>query len=1076
MVSRGAEGASSGVENVLAEYGLAILETARHGTASEASHYRPLELFLERMARVTGTGPVRALAMPRLGGALCPDLQVLSDSGRIVGYVEAKPPGTDIGGLHGSEQIRRYRRSFPNLLLTDFRAFDLFRDEQLVASVGDRWTDAGAGNGLVPLLTSFLSHEPAPIRSAGELARGLADRARHLKDMIEARLLRELPGGDLPPGDLAGYYRAFSEHLIADLAPSAFADLYAQTLAFGLFAARTRTRDATGFGLATAASVVPESVGVLRDAFRYISIADPPDEVRWILDDLVDLLRAADVDRIFRRWFHDGRGGDPIVHFYETFLERYDSEERERRGVFYTPLPLVSYVVRSVHRLLIDALDFPLGLADPRVRLLDPAAGTLPFVTEAWKVAREAHAEAYGAGAFASLRPHLLGRFAAFELMMAPYAVGHLKIGYLLEEWAMPLGPRESFPFFLTNTLEGAPLAQSDLPGMASLSRESLAAERLKKDPADGEDAVNVIVGNPPYRGHSANRDGWIDELMRDGYERPGGDPGGGARDDGYYRVEGEPLGEKNPKWLRDDYVKFLRFAQWKIDRAGEGVVALVLNHGYLDNPTFRGLRESLLASFDRLYLLDLHGNPNKREEAPDENVFAIQQGVSVALLVKKRGIAKGVFRADLRGSRREKLDWLAEHDVESTVWTAIEPRTPHFLFGALDRAAAERYRGFVPLTEIFPVRSVGVVTGRDGFAIDRSWRELQRRLTTFAATPPSDPVTDLFLTLRRTRTWDPQEALSAVRADDDWKRRIVPILYRPFDSRWVFYSDAVIERPRRSVMEHMLRVDNLGLVVPRQGRDGTGALVTDRIVGHKAVSAYDINSLFPLWLAAPAADAAAPARQSVLFGAEGPAGEGSALDVRPNVAPRIAKALAAAYGAPVEPRDLLAYVYAVLHAPAYRRRYAELLELDFPRIPFPRRAAALRALAALGERLIALHLLRDPSLDRPTVRLEGPAKPLDLGPKPVDYRPEERRVVVSAAGHAFIGLEPEVWETEIGGHQVLRRYLRDRARSRLSRDEIETFCRTATALAATRALHDELDRAYREVEEGVLTLAAGSG
>lgn len=1059
-------------DDAVARFDVEVARLAASASASEASFYPALTGLIEAIGRSLRT-PVRPVLLPRLGGGLCPDVQVVTGTDRVVGYVEAKLPGTDLKAVSGSRQLRRYKEAFPNLLLTDFRDFVLYRDGDRVATRRSR-----DGDGLRPLLDGFLAHDPAPARSAGELAKAMAHRTRHLKDMIEARLAEELEEGEASAGgrgrELAGFYRAFSEHLIADLEPSEFADLYAQTLAFGLFAARTRISEDDGarFDLGSAARAVPETVGILRDAFRYISIADPPQAVRWILQDLVDLLGAADVDTIFRRWFHDGRGGDPIVHFYETFLERYDSDERERRGVYYTPLPLVSYVIRSVHRLLVEALEWPLGLADPRVSLLDPAAGTLPFVTEAWKVAREAHGDVYGPGAAGSLRSHLLGRFAAFELMMAPYAVGHLKIGYLLREWGLPLGPGERFPLYLTNTLEDAAPRQSDLPGMASLSRESMDAVRLQRG-----DGVNVVVGNPPYRGHSANRDGWIDELIRSGYERPDGESPG-DRDDGYYRVEGEPLEERNTKWLRDDYVKFLRFAQWKIDRAGHGVVGLVLNHGYLDNPTFRGLRESLLGTFDRLYFLNLHGNPDKRapaEGARDENVFRIKQGVSVALLVKRsgpsRGGAKRVFRADLRGTRREKLDWLAEHDVETTGWTEIEPRAPHFLFQTMDRGVEARYRGFVPLPAIFPVRSVGVITGRDHFALGRSWGELQARFARFAAAPPSDPVGDLWPGLRRTRTWDPQEALRAVRDDDDWKSRIVPILYRPFDSRWIFYSDAVIERPRRAVMEHMLRVANLGLVVPRQGRDAPGALVTDTITGHKAVSAYDINSLFPLWRVEAEERIGPPSRQAVLFGGAGDLPE---PPVRPNVAPRIAEALATAYGGPVEPVDLLAYVYAVLQSPAYRSEYAVLLEIDFPRVPFPRSGDAFRALATLGRRLVDLHLLRAPELEHPSVRLDGPPGPVALCAEPFDHRPEEGCVVVTAAGHGFTGISPEVWETDVGGHRVLRRWLRDRALTLLSREEIEHFCRAASALALARELAPDLDRAYRAVEEGVLPLPGG--
>jgi hypothetical protein len=1056
---------ASDLQAVLAEYHLSLVETERCSRASEGSFYPALQRLIEGTAAALGRRRVQALLLPRPDADLCPDLQVLAGSERVVGYVEAKPPGTDLERVSRSRQLRRYRKAFPNLLLTDFRRFQLFRNDTLVVSVGSFWADAGAGDGLVPLLSTFLDHAHAGLRSAGALAKALAARTRHLKDMIEILLQEELAseegrgagrgsaqrGG--PSGDVVGFYRAFSQHLIADLEVSEFADLYAQTLTFGLFAARTRW-SGNGFGLGTAASAVPETTGVLRDAFRYISLADPPAEVRWILEDLVEVLRGADVDRMFRQWFHEGRGSDPIVHFYETFLEAYDSETRGRRGVFYTPIPLVSYVVRSVDHLLRKYLKFPLGLADERVRLLDPAAGTLPFLTEAWEVAREAFDRAFGTGGEgAFIEGHLLRNFYGLELMMAPYAVGHVKVDYLLREWDAPLAPGERCRLYLTNALEGSALRQSDLPGMASLTRESREAEAVKKDLE-----VNVVVGNPPYSGHSANRGGWIDELLRDGYERPGGE-----RDSGYYRVEGEPLGEKNPKWLRDDYVKFLRLAQWKIDRAGEGVVGLVTNHGYLDNPTFRGLRASLLQSFDRLYLLDLHGHGKKGERPPedraDENVFSIRQGVAVALLVKKPGLSRGVFRADLWGSRREKLDWLASHDVSDTDWTEIAPHRPHFLFARLDPEAEARYEGFVPLPEVFPVRSVGVVTGRDEFALAFERRLLEARIDRFFKWAPGEPVERVWPSLRRTRSWDPETARRRVREDEHWRTRLLPILYRPFDHRWIFYSDAVVERPRRAVMEHMLRGGNLGLVVPRQGRGGGGAFVTRHLAGHKAVSAYDINSLFPLYVAPDP-----PGTGSLFAGADADPGGG----LRSNLGRDLRGRLGRAYGACPSPEEVMGYVYSVLYAPGYRAAYAPLLELDFPRVPWPRERELFRSMAALGGRLIDLHLLRAPDLVPPDVLLEGPKGPMVLD-RPVEHHAAERRVMVSAVGHFFSGIPAAVWEYEIGGYQVLRRWLTDRRATTPSLEEIEVFCKIATALARTLALQEEIDRLYPKVERDLL-------
>jgi len=417
-------------------------------------------------------------------------------------------------------------------------------------------------------------------------------------------------------GHLLGFYEAFQKHLIAGLTLEDFADLYAQTITYGLFAARVRARE--NFNRREAFYAIPHTIGILRDLFRFISLEDLPAQLEWIVDDIAEVLAVADVKGILHQFFHEGKGADPIVHFYETFLSVYDPEERERRGVYYTPEPVVSYIVRSLHQILKERFGKPDGLASAGVTLLDPAAGTMTFVAKAAQVAVKEFIEKYGAaGRESFIRDHILENFYAFELMMAPYAVGHLKMALVLEELGYKLGPEERFKFYLTNTLEMEELAESQLPGLASLAEESHRAGEVKR-----EVPILVILGNPPYSGHSANKGPWIRSLIED-----------------YKYVDGKPLGEKNPKWLQDDYVKFLRFAEWKIAQAGQGVVGMITNHSYLDNPTFRGMRWHLMQTFDEIYILDLHGNSLKKERcpdgSPDQNVFDIQQGVAIAFFLK---------------------------------------------------------------------------------------------------------------------------------------------------------------------------------------------------------------------------------------------------------------------------------------------------------------------------------------------------------------------------------------------------------------------------------------------------------
>jgi Type ISP C-terminal specificity domain len=1014
---------------MLLDYLDRVFTTEQRGDDREESYYPHLLDLLLRCAAHRGRNDVHVTMIPRKTKSCLLDFQVWRGH-RIAGYVEAKRPAANLDLAAESEQLRRYRDTFPNLLLTNFRELRLYRGRDLAAreEIGRLGHEPER---LFDLLDLFLDFETPPSASAASLARQLAWRTRVLAARIGDLLERDEEG----TSDLAGFYQAFSEYLLAGLTSAEFADLYAQTLAYGLLTARWRAP--AGFDRRAAAEHIPRANGILRDAFQLISLGAPAPEIGWIVDDLIDLLAAAPVRKILER-----RTGDPVLHFYETFLAFYDRGLRKRRGVYYTPRPVVSFMVRSVHRLLETRLGRRGGLANPTVTLLDPAAGTLTFPAEAIRCAVDAARSEVGEGSVpALLRDHLLRDFHAFELMMAPYAVGHLKVGLLLEELGHPLGEDERFKLYLTNTLDTGDLEQSSLPGFSSLSRESREAGRIK-----GEQPILVILGNPPWSGHSANRGKGTDRLVREPYAAADG-----RRDEGYHRVDGRPLGERNSKWLQDDYVKFLRFAQRKIDQGGEGIVALVTNHGWLDNPTFRGMRRSLLATFDEIHLLDLHGNSKKRERSPDgtpdDNVFDnVAQGVAIALLVKRPGLPKRVLRADLWGSRGAKLRWLEGHDVETVPWREVIPEAPACLFSPRDACLEEEYARGISLPEIFPEHSAGIVTGRDELVMALDLAELRRRIGFFRGMAMPDDVVRDGYGLRDTGSWSLAEARRRARADGRWEERLTEILVRPFDRRYVFYADYLIERPRKRVMGHLLSVTgNLGLIVPRQHKEEPGALVTDRIAGHKAVSAYDVNTVFPLWL-----------RSGGLLG------EGDRV---PNVAPDLLARLTRDYGEEPSPREILGFTYAVLYSETYRRRYADFLRRDFPRVPFPSDREAFLTLAAQGARLVDLHLLRSDRLERPAVRFEGRGSGrLGTGRAAREYRPAERRVVVNGEGQAFTGIAPEVWAYRIGGHQVLDRWLAVREGRVLALEEIEHFRRVATALRITIEVQERIDEGFTAV------------
>ena len=454
------------------------------------------------------------------------------------------------------------------------------------------------------------------------------------------------------------------------------------------------------------------------------------------------------------------------------------------------------------------------GLASDGVTLLDPAAGTMTFVARAAQQAVAEFEAKYGSGGREDfIRRHILRNFYALELMMAPYAVGHLKMSFFLEELGHRLADDERVPFYLTNTLDMTELEQSRLPGLSALAEESRLAGVVKK-----ETPILLILGNPPYSGHSSNKGKWIRDLI-----------------DEYKQVDGKPLGEKNPKWLQDDYVKFLRFAQWKIEQAGRGVVGMITNHSYLDNPTFRGMRRSLMRAFDDIYILDLHGNALKRETcpdgSPDKNVFDIRQGVAIAFLVKhgnsntdeqdkQDGRTARVHHAERYGTRGSKYAWLDDHDRGSTQWRKLNPVSPFYLFVSRDEALEASYRRFVPVHEIFSAQVVGLFTARDRLTIHWSEEGVWNAVVPFSGMDP-ELARDGWQLGKDARDWKVTMAQKDLIDSGPTREKIVPILYRPFDVRHTYYtgrSRGFICMPRPEVMRHMLAGENVALCIGRQG------------------------------------------------------------------------------------------------------------------------------------------------------------------------------------------------------------------------------------------------------------------
>ena len=988
--------------------------------ATEFSYRAPLQaLFQAAAERLRADGDIDArleiLHEPkREPGIGAPDFRVAAGGG-AVGYVECKKPGQNLDRLLRREQLEKYRALSENILLTDSRRFVLLRGGAKAAEAVLPDSPARAEvAAFVELLARFLRHPPERVGDAGRLAELLAARCRPLRDCLRALIDR--PGA----GKLRGLLREFRKCVVRDLDESQFADVFAQTLVYGLFMARLNAPAGEKLDLHVARHI-PRNFALVGELVDFLPELTRPgsETARWLAEDILAVVNAIDVAAL-RRSFAFGaksaREADPYLYFYEHFLAKYDPKLREARGVYYTPPEVVDFIARAARDVVRS--DFGKGgLADEGVYVLDFAAGTGTFLLAAMRLALEGKSESER-GMIA--RERLARNFFGFEFMIAPYAIAHLKLSQYLAAVGCRLREGERLQVYLTNTLEPLP-KEAVLPDLLpALSEDTRRAQEVKdKTP------ILAIVGNPPYSGVSQNRGAWIGGLIGD-----------------YKRVDGAPLGERNSKWLQDDYVKFIRFAQWKIEQAKRGVAAIVTNHAFLDNPTFRGMRQSLLSTFDRLYFLDLHGNSKKRERAPDggkdENVFDIQQGVSISILVKNpESKEKGVFHADFWGTRGSKYESCLASTIDSVRWRKIAPSKPQYLFIPRNKAAATAYEKFPRVSEIFRTHSAGIVTARDKLTIGFEKDSLRERIREFAALPP-ETARDKFGLGPDALDWKVALAQADLRETELDDKRICEIAYRPFDARFTYYtgkSRGFHCRPRNAVMRHMLDGDNIGLVSVRQVAENafTHAIVVDKIIESRmTLSNKGIGYLYPLFLR----------------------DEKSGAKIE-NLSPEFRLWIDSRYGRAFSSRDIFNCIYAVLHSPDYRRRYADFLRTDFPRAPFPAAAAEFARLAQIGGALIDAHLLKPRAFQNGALAaLRGE------GNHAIDrcrYDEAKSRLFFNAE-ERFEPLPREVWEFEIGGYQPLKKYLQSRRDRELTLKDAETVRAAANAIAFTIEKMREID------------------
>ncbi|MDE3067699.1 MAG: N-6 DNA methylase [Verrucomicrobiota bacterium] len=1092
-----------------ADYLRRLQQALKRGDATEHTHRPALKALLEGLDdRITATNE------PKRSDCGAPDYVVSHKRDQLtLGHVEAKDLGADLNDVERGEQLRRYLGASPgeNLLLTDYLEFRWFVNGRKRESF--RLARLDAGGHLTPVsageleraehwLRAFLSQRPVDLASAEALADRLAKQTHPIRDVITGAFQTGAASQQL-----RDWRDAFAATLLPELAPHAdakkeaaavneFADMFAQTLAYGLFSARAASGSAK-FTREKAQKLIPRTNPFLRTFFEQITGGMLDDEpFAGFVEDLIQTLDHADMGRILEDFGKRGRRRDPVVHFYETFLKAYDPKLRELRGVYYTPEPVVNYIVQSIDRLLKDRFNIKAGLADHskitvkrkqgereiagethRVLILDPATGTATFLYTVLDFIRSQFKKRRNAGQWGSyVHEHLLPRLFGFELLMAPYAVAHFKLGLALaamdeeplfrQQWSYEPQAGERVNIFLTNTLEDLERATEQLGPLRALSDEANSAYEIKK-----HKPVLVVLGNPPYANFGQqNRHPWILQLLED-YKRG--------------------LHEKKLN-LNDDFIKFIRWAQWRIEQTGSGIVGYITNNVYLDGLTHRRMRECLLETFDEIYIVNLHGSAKKQETTPDggkdDNVFDITVGVAIALFVKlPSGVKKGikplasVRYADLWGRRADKYEWLDDHHTDNTKWQKLQPESSGFYLVPRDAALEKEYRRLWSVRELFPLSGNAIKTERDGVSIKFSEEEINHVVGDFKISAVED--------LRRkyelgpdSRDWSIQRAKADVQ-DHAKERLTYPIVYRPFDVRYTWYSGrskGFIGTPARGLMYHFLQEGNLGMCCLRQARRGhiDGFFVVQDLVCKDVVSPFDIGTVFPLYLYP---NGKLP-EEDLFAHDDGRRPNLSAEFIKEFCEKLQVKFVPDGLGRPgrreVGPELIFHYAYAVFHSPVYRARYAEFLRADFPRLPLTRNFELFRTLAGFGGELVDLHARgkgQPRGLGFPVkgdnvveeVRYQPPGLTPSLshpmgegGRRPGEGNPG--RVWINPRQY-FEGVPESAWTFPIGGYLPAQRWLKDRIGRALGYDEREEYQRIIQALLETERLMGGIDAAISQ-------------
>jgi len=1018
----------------------------------------------------------------------CGNPDYVITKGKIpIGYIEAKDIDKDLNSKQYKEQFTRYKKALDNLIITDYVWFQFFQNAELVHEIKIGEISKNAVKAIPEnfaqfetLIGDFCTFIGQTIKSPKKLAEMMASKARLLQNILESAITSdEKNEGNTT---LKDQYNAFRSILIHDLKPKEFADIYAQTLAYGMFAARLHDDSLDTFTRQEVAELIPKTNPFLRKLFQGVAGYDIDERIKPTVDNLAEVFRATNVNGLLHNFGQATHTSDPIIHFYETFLAEYDPKLRKSRGVWYTPEPVVNFIVRAVDDILKTEFDLPEGLADTskinikvrtqtrdkrtrsgyketerevhKVQILDPATGTGTFLAEVVKHIYNKSFRAMQGVWSGYVEEHLIPRLYGFELLMASYAMAHLKLDMLLTETGYKPKNEQRFNIYLTNSLE------EHHPDTGTLFSSWLSSEANKANHVKRDTPMMVVLGNPPYSGISSNNGKWITNLIED-----------------YKYVDGVHFSERK-HWLNDDYVKFLRYGQHFIEKNGSGILAYINPHGFLDNPTFRGMRWHLLKTYDKIYTIDLHGNSKKKETAPDGsadiNVFDIQQGVSINIFVKTgrkntNDLGK-VFHTDLYGKREHKYNFLFRNYLQDIGFKELPIVAPNYFFIPKDTQSLSDYENGFLTSDLFEVQSMGITSARDSFVIDFKKETLKKRIIDFSNLEIGDHLTrEKYFGHKKagkylkgdTRGWKMSEARVSI-SKNNHTEYLLPIAYRAFDIRTIYYSSSMVDWGREDVMNHLIK-ENIALCLVKVGRDADAHnyFLSNYITDKSISSSLDNANVFPLYLY-PKGNGQQTIAQS----------EKRKPNLNPEIMKKISDKLGLIFTNEKEttektfaPIDILDYIYAILHSPTYREKYKEFLKIDFPRIPYPKNAEVFWKLAKLGGQLRQIHLLESSKVEEYITQYPNDGdntvtrKLTKTSPGFELTDPENQTGWVWINDQQCFDNVPLVaWEFYIGGYQPAQKWLKDRKGRQLGFEDISHYQKIIVALTETDRIMKEID------------------